>query len=265
MPDLDTFRVLPYAPHTGAVLDRPHRARRRAGAGVPALVPQADGGAARRARRACSRSRSRTSSRWRREVDGAYVPIDSGPLLLDDRHDRGAGLRRRPRRVARRAAHRSSSSTTPSSATASTRSRPRTRRRCRPPTSSCSCARRSAASPRGTASSPRSRRSRGPTTPATAATSTSRCGTSTARATASTTPAAPDGLSAEARSFVAGVLAHLPGAVRPDRAELQLVPPHRPAVLGRARSSAGATTTARRRCACRRCSRAPRRRRRTSS
>ena len=29
--------------------------------------------------------RSRTSSRSRREVDGAYVPVDSGALLLDDR------------------------------------------------------------------------------------------------------------------------------------------------------------------------------------
>jgi glutamine synthetase len=41
---------------------------------------------------------------------------------------------------------------------------------------------------------------------------------------------APDRLSAEGRSCIAGVLAHLP--VRPDGAELQLVPPDHSAVLG---------------------------------
>ncbi len=49
MPDLDTFRVLPYAPQHGRRADRPLRPRRRAGAGLPAQLPQAHGCASRRA------------------------------------------------------------------------------------------------------------------------------------------------------------------------------------------------------------------------
>ena len=121
-----------------------------------------------------------------RDAGGRRVRADRlRPLLLDDRHDRLAGLRRRAGAALDAAGHRSSSSTTPSSATASRRSRPATRPRCGRRTSSCSCARRFAVSRRGTAWSRRLRRSRGRTTPATAATSTSRSGP--ASGTASTT------------------------------------------------------------------------------
>ena len=233
VPDLDTFRVLPYAPHTGARADRPRRARRRAGARVPALVPQADGGAARRARRACSRSAFENefslATRGRRRLRADRLRA----LLLDDQLDGRAVLRRRPRRARSTRSASSSSSTTPSSATASTRSRPSTHPRCARPTSSCSCARRSAAS--------RARHglvaSLAPKPWPDNAGNGCHIHFSLWDADGSRNrfhdPAAPDGLSAEARSFVAGVLAHLPGAVRADRAELQLVPPHRPAVLGR--------------------------------
>ena len=127
---------------------RPRHARRRAGAAVPALVPEADGGAPRRARRRAARGRVRERVLARRRERRRLRARRLEPLLLDDRDDRVAGLRRRrsPTRSSSRASR--SSSTTPSSATASRRSRPRTRRRCRPPTSRSSCARRSAASRR---------------------------------------------------------------------------------------------------------------------
>ena len=66
---------------------------------------------------------------------------------------------------------------------------------------------------RGAASawSRRSHRSRGRKRPATEATSTSRSGMSRPAATASTTRRRTTGCSAEARSFIAGVLEHLPG------------------------------------------------------
>ena len=120
-------------------------------------------------------------------VDGALRAGRLRPLLLDDQHDGGAGLRRRARVALWTSRGSGSSSTTPSSGTDSTRSRRRTHRRCGQRTSSCSSARRFAASRRGTGSSRRSRRSRGPTTRATAGTSTSRCGRRMARGTGSTT------------------------------------------------------------------------------
>ena len=105
---------------------------------------------------------------------------------------------------------------------------------------------------RGRGWSRRWRRSRGPTTPATAPTCTSRSGRATA--TASTTRRAPTALG-EARAFLAGVLEHLPGLCGLTAPSFNSYRRIVPAVLGRARSSAGATTTARRRCACLRCSR----------
>ena len=252
VPDLETFRVLPYAPRTGALLVDHVDARRRAGAAVPALVPEADGGAGSpSARRALEVAFENEFSLATRSDDG-FTPGRLEPLLLDDRDDRVAGLRRRPRRRARRAGH-------PARAVLR-RARPRpagdldrrTRPRCAPPTSRCSCARRSAASRRSTGSSRRSRRSRGPTAPATAATSTSRSGK--ASATASTTPSRADRLSDEARAFLAGVLEHLPGALRPDGARASTPTTASSRTTGRARSRAGGTTTARRRCACRRSS-----------
>ena len=96
VPDLDTFRVLPYAPHTGAVLTDHMRPRRRR----PRAVCQRSflkrhGGAARRARAdAAGGVRERVLARDASD-DGAYVPVDSGAVLLDDRDDRVAGLRRR--------------------------------------------------------------------------------------------------------------------------------------------------------------------------
>ena len=75
-----------------------------------------------------------------------------------------------------------------------------------------------------------------------------------------------DGLSDDARSFMAGVWPRTPSrALRAYGAELQLVPPDRPRSTGPARSSAGASTTARRRSASPRRSAAPRKRRRTPS
>ena len=232
MPDLDTFRVLPYAPHTGALLVDHVDARRRAGAGVPALVPQADGGAARGARRRAARGRVRERV-LARVARRRRLPCRSTPSLCFSTIGMTAAQDYVDELVARARARRasSSSSTTPSSATASRRSRPRTRPRCRPPTSSSSSARRSAASPRGTGSSPRSRRSRGPTTPATAATSTSRSGT--ASATASTTPPRRRPALGRGARVPRGRARAPARAVRPHRAELQLVPADRPAVLGR--------------------------------
>ncbi len=46
VPDLDTFRTLPYAPNTGVVLTDHVAARRDARGRVPADVPQAPAGAA---------------------------------------------------------------------------------------------------------------------------------------------------------------------------------------------------------------------------
>ena len=214
----------------GRGADRPRRPRRRAGARVPALVPEADGGPSRRARpRPACRVRERVLARHpgRR----ALRPDRLRPLLLDDRHDGRAGLRRRAGRPRSRRRKSRSSSTTPSSATVSRRSRRATRPRCGRRTSSSSCARRSAASQPGTASSRRSRRSRGRTTRATAA--TVHFSLWAGERNRFHDGSAPDLLSADARSFIAGVLEHLPGLCGLDRTELQLVPPARAAVLGR--------------------------------
>ena len=123
VPDPSTFRVLPYAPQCGRGLDRPRRPRRRAGARLPALVPEADGGPSRRARRSSCAPRSRTSSRSPPGRTGATSR--STPASASRRSPR------RPRRTTRtswrprsRRRRSCSSSTTPSSATASRRSRP---------------------------------------------------------------------------------------------------------------------------------------------
>ena len=80
----------------------------------------------------------------------------------------------------------------------------------RPPTSRSSSARRFAASRRRWVASRRSRRSLGPRRRATAATSTSRCGSDDAP-NLFHDDAQADRLSEQARHFIAGVLAHLPG------------------------------------------------------
>ena len=230
VPDLETFRVLPYAPRTGALLVDHVTLD-----GEPA--PQ------------CPRSFLKRMEARLAERDGARLEVAfenefalavrdgrrlragrREPVLLDDRHDDVAGVRRRARRRARAAGH---------SARAVLR-----RARSRPagdldPARTCAASggradprarddprRRCAARPRRVARAEavaRRRRQRRPH-PLLAL--------GTASATASTTRRADDRLSAEARAFLAGVLEHLPGALRPDGAELQLVPPHRPAVLG---------------------------------
>ena len=75
-PDPGTFRVLPFAPNTGAMFVDMIGPRRQPGARVPALVPEAHERAPGGARRRIG-SRSRTSSRSRRAVDGGYEPVDS--------------------------------------------------------------------------------------------------------------------------------------------------------------------------------------------
>src|SRR5581483_4176415 len=85
----------------GSAADRPRRPRRHAGAGLPALVPEASAGEARRARaRAPLLVRERV-------LDGAGAERRVGrggarALLPHHRADRVAGLRGRPRRGARR-------------------------------------------------------------------------------------------------------------------------------------------------------------------
>ena len=167
-------------------------------------------------------------------------------LLLDDRDDRVAGLRRRAgRRRSTRSGSRSSS-TTPSSATASRRSRPRTRR--------AAGRRRAAARARD---DPRRRGAAGTRrlagaeavarrTPATAATCTSRSGRasatgSTTRGATGSRPLAPRSSPACSSTFpgLCGLTAPSFNSYQPDRARSS----------GRARSSAGASTTARRRSA----------------
>ena len=102
MPDLDTFRVLPYAPHTGAVLTD------HCGLdGEPAPVCQ---------RSFLKRMRRRLAERGltlRVAFENEFSLAAQGrrrlrpgrhrPVLLDDRHDRLAGLRGGARRRARRA------------------------------------------------------------------------------------------------------------------------------------------------------------------
>ena len=174
------------------------------------------------------------------------MPIDSRPLLLDDRHDR----RRRttstssPPRSTRRASR--SSSTTPSSGTASRRSRPRTRRRCRPPTSSCSCARRSAAS----------RREHGLVASLAPKPWPENAGNgghvhfSLWEGERNRFHDAADGLSRARARFLAGVLAHLPGLCGLTAPSFNSYHRIVPGLLGGRVHAAGATTTARRRCAC---------------
>ena len=234
VPDPDTFRVLPVRAAHRRDARRPAHARRRGRAGRPARLPAAAWSAGSPSAARGSRSPSRTSSRSPTRDDARRVrPGRLEPVLLDDRHDRVAGLRRRARRRPRGAGASRSSSTTPSSGTASRRSRPPTGRRSARPTSSSSCARRSAASRPRTASSRRSRRSRGPRARATAATSTSRSGTPRSERNRFHDPDAPDRFSAEGRRVPRAACSHhLPGAVRADRAELQLLPADRAAVLG---------------------------------
>ena len=107
VPDLETFRVLPYAPRTGAMLVDHVHARRRAGAAVPALVPEADGGAPRRARRRAARGRvrERVRARGSRE-DGGYVPVDASLCFSTIGMTASQDVRRRARRRARAAGHR---------------------------------------------------------------------------------------------------------------------------------------------------------------
>ena len=91
VPDPETFRVLPYAPRAGAVMADHVRLDGRAGRGVPALVPQADGRAPRGARRAArGRVRERVLA-GHAAADGRVRPARLEPLLLDDRDDRVAG------------------------------------------------------------------------------------------------------------------------------------------------------------------------------
>ena len=92
MADLETFRVLPYAPHTGAVLTDHHGLD-----GEPAPVCQRTflkRMIARLAERGLTlRVAFENEFSLARKVDGAYVPVDYRAVLLDDRHDRVAGLR----------------------------------------------------------------------------------------------------------------------------------------------------------------------------
>ena len=188
VPDLETFRVVPYAPHTGALLTDHMRPRRHAGPRVPALVPEADGAWAGRAGpRDARRVRERVLARHagRRGVRAGRL----GAVLLDDRDDGVAGLRRRTGRGARSPAD-------PARAVLR-RARARSagdldRARARAPGRRRAVAGARDDPRRGRAaagSSPRSPPSRGPRTPATAVTSTSRCGRVTR--TASTTRPPP--------------------------------------------------------------------------
>ena len=104
VPDLDTFRVLPYAPHAGAVLTD-HITRE----GPPAAVCQRSFlkrmEAALAAHDLTLRAAFETEFSLATKLDGAYVPDRLVAVLLDHRDHRVAGLRRRPRRRAGRAAH----------------------------------------------------------------------------------------------------------------------------------------------------------------
>ena len=95
VPDLETFRVLPYAPQRPArcwsttslstatpapVCQRSFLKRRRRG--WPPAAPSCE-------------AASRTSSRSPMRGEDGYLPVDECALLLDDRRDRVAGLRRR--------------------------------------------------------------------------------------------------------------------------------------------------------------------------
>ena len=104
VPDLESFRALPYAPNTGAVLVDQVALDRQAGARLSARLPRTAGGTARRARRVARGGvRERVHARG---ADRRGVPSGRRePVLLDDRDDRVPGLRRRPRRCARAAAH----------------------------------------------------------------------------------------------------------------------------------------------------------------
>ena len=209
-------------------------------------------GAAGRARRCGSRWRSRTSSRSPpRDEDGDYVAGRREPLLLDDRDDGGAGLRRRARRRARGAGD-------PARAVLR-RARPRPagdldrappgapgRRRADPRARDDPRRRRGARARRvaGAEAVARRRRQRRPHPLLAVGRGGER--------NRFYDPAAPDGFSAEG-ARVPRRRARAPARpVRPDRAELQLLPPHRAAALGGRVHAAGATTTARRRCGCRR-------------
>ena len=207
MPDLDTFRVLPVRAAAAGRADRPLRPRRRAGAGLPAQLPQAHGRAPGRARADAAGRRSRTSSRSPRTTTTAtYRPIDRGlcfstiAMTASQRLRRGAGRRARgagdpARAVLRRARPRPAGDLDRARAGAAGGRRAAARARDDP--------RRGL---RRTGWSRRWRRSRGRRTRATAATCTSRCGR--ASATASTLPT---GCRELALAFVAGVLEHLPG------------------------------------------------------
>ena len=266
MPDPDTFRVLPYAPHTGARAHRPpRRSTATPAAGLPALVPQADAGAAGRARAGAARGVRERVLAGRSSDDGDYVPIDSGlcfsTISMTASQDYADALvdaleaQRHPARAVLR------------------RARARPAGDLHRPRAGAAGGRRAAA---GARDDPRRGSSLG--------------------LVASLAPKPwPDNAGngghihfslweGDRNRFYDGAralrtrLLRATGArvhrrrarasaraVRPDRAELQLLPPDRPAATGPARSPAGATTTARRRCACRRRSAAPRRRRPTPS
>ena len=147
VPDLDTFRVLPYAPRTGAVLVDLVGLDGEAGAAVPALVPEADDRAGSTSAGSRSRSRSRTSSRSRPGPTDGLRPVDSSLCFstigmtasqdyVDDLVDALDEQAHPARAVLRRARPRAAGDLDR-----------RTRPPCAPPTSRCSCARRSAASP----------------------------------------------------------------------------------------------------------------------
>ena len=212
VPDPDTFRVLPYAPRTGAML-----VDQRRSTASPAPVDQraflrrmADRLAERGARLEVAfenefalavrdDERRRTSP-----IDASLCFSTIGMTAAQDYVDalvdgaRGAGDPARA--VLRRARPRPAGDLDrpPPGAPGRRRAAPRPRDDPR-------------RAPQPTGSSPRWPRSRGPRRPATAATSTSRCGTSTAERNRFHDPRRADGFSAEGRAFLAGVLEHLPG------------------------------------------------------
>ena len=128
VPDLDTFRTLPYAPNTGVVLtDHVLPDGTPAGVCQRTFLKRSRRGCAERGlelRAAFENEFSLARKRGRRLHAGGHRPV-----LLDDRDGEVAGVRRRAGGGAGERSGSRSSSTTPSSATASRRCRPRTRPR----------------------------------------------------------------------------------------------------------------------------------------
>jgi hypothetical protein len=238
-------------PADGCDARRPRHARRRACAAMSALVPEADGGAPRRAGRRALEVAFENEFALAVPKDGGYAPVDASlcfstigmttsqeyvDALADALEQQGLTLEQYYAELG----HGQQEISTAHAPALAGGGRARS-----------SFGRRSGALPRATGSSRRSRRSRGPRAPATAATSTSRCGRRAQPLPRRIARRPP--LRRGTRLPCRGPRAR-PGPLRPHRAELQLVPGASSRSTGPAHSPAGATTTGRHRSACRRSS-----------